>query len=411
MSTQPLVLVADDDRESPARAIALSEEGFRCRHRQRGGWRAGAPEGRGGRPDIVLSTSSCRPRRHRGDAPVARAPARAGDPADGEGLDRDKAKGLDSARTTTSPSHSTRTSSLRACAPSSAAPAARSRVRASSSRRRRDRSRAANGHRTASSCSCRAPSGCSSSTSRECRQGRPAHGAPDKGVGPGIPRRPPVPAGVGEPRRRSSAPPPASRAESGRFQGIGYLLDVDGATSSRLRSSPAAEVPEREATCAHRLIHLRSADPARVSIQRPGSVVLTPRLLPPGSLHAARQNDEVGPLLQRVSLAKSRSRCNRRAAKTTRFCCQGAASRQNSSFLYVTPTNADGMTARQRSGPRSDRTRHGVHVCRCIGARAAAIPCVQSVPARQSRCAHPQIARPSRWARAPSSRRSRSARR
>ena len=63
-------------------------------------------------------------------------------------------------------------------------------------------------------------------------QGRAAHGAADQGVGTGIPRRPAVPAGVGQP-----GPPQAgrrARASPGRirtFQGIGYLLDVEPATS------------------------------------------------------------------------------------------------------------------------------------------------------------------------------------
>ena len=60
------------------------------------------------------------------------------------------------------------------------------------------------------------------------RQGRAPHGAPDQGLGPGVPRRPAVPArlGVSRVRRKLGAAP----GEPGRirtFQGIGYLLDVE----------------------------------------------------------------------------------------------------------------------------------------------------------------------------------------
>ncbi len=41
-------------------------------------------------------------------------------------------------------------------------------------------------------------------------QGRPPHGAPDEGLGPRVPRRPPVPAGLDQPR------PTEARREAGR---------------------------------------------------------------------------------------------------------------------------------------------------------------------------------------------------
>ena len=93
MSTQPLVLVADDEpRITKLVSIALGEEGFRVVTAS-GGEEALA-QGRGGpagrRP---ARHRHARPRRHRGHAPAARAPAGAGHPADRQGLDRRQGQG------------------------------------------------------------------------------------------------------------------------------------------------------------------------------------------------------------------------------------------------------------------------------------------------------------------------------
>ena len=70
------------------------------------------------------------------------------------------------------------------------------------------------------------------------RQGRPPHRAPDQGLGPGVPRRPPVPAGLGQSRvRRKLGAKPGEPGRIKTFQGIGYLLDVDSPSQA---AAPAA---------------------------------------------------------------------------------------------------------------------------------------------------------------------------
>jgi DNA-binding response OmpR family regulator len=49
---------------------------------------------------------------------------------------------------------------------------------------------------------------------------------PDQGLGPGVPRRPPVPAGLGSRVRRKLGASPGEPGRIKTFQGIGCLLDV-----------------------------------------------------------------------------------------------------------------------------------------------------------------------------------------
>ena len=156
-----------------------------------------------------------------------------------KGSTADKAKGLDLGADDYVANRSTPMSSRPASAPSSAAAVARRRGRGSSaSTTSRSTSSAGWCSATASSSSCRGPSGCSSSTWRERRQGRPPHGAADEGVGPGVPRRPPVPARLDQPRPAQAGGAARRARPDQTFQGIGYL-PTSRTPSPRTRAPPS----------------------------------------------------------------------------------------------------------------------------------------------------------------------------
>ena len=236
MSTQPLVLVADDEpRITKLVSIALSEEGFRV-VTANGGEEAlqqgrGVPAGH--RP---AGHRDARSRRHRGDAAAARAPARAGDPADRQGLDRRQGEGPRPRRRRL---HRQAVPSGRARGPrpSGHPPLVRraARRRRHPLRRRRDRPRAAHGHagrRAGPALAHRVAA--PPASRRKRRQGRPPHRAPDQGLGPRVPRRPPVPARLGSrASAASSARSRASRAGSGRSR-----ASATCSTSKARRRSP-----------------------------------------------------------------------------------------------------------------------------------------------------------------------------
>ena len=164
-----------------------------------------------------------RPRRHRGHAPAPRAAA----PVPvilltAKGSTADKAKGLDLGADDyiAKPFH-----------PDELAARVRAVIRRSSGRRarRRRRSRSTTSRSTSSGGWSRRNGELVQLSRtewlllqhlrRQRRQGRPPHRAPDQGLGPGVPRRPPVPAGLGQPR------PPQARRAAGR---AGPDQDVPG---------------------------------------------------------------------------------------------------------------------------------------------------------------------------------------
>ena len=168
MSTQPLVLVADDEpRITKLVSIALGEEGFRVV--TAGSGEEALAKAEEVRPDIVLldivmpdldGIEVMRQLRERRPVAVILLTAK--------GSTADKAKGLDLGADDyiAKPFHPDELAArVRAVLRrSSGRPAG---LRHPQVRRRRDRPRAADGHaRVASSSSCREPNGCCSSTSR-----------------------------------------------------------------------------------------------------------------------------------------------------------------------------------------------------------------------------------------------------
>ena len=213
VSTQPLVLVADDEpRITKLVSIALGEEGFRVvtADERRGG---AAPRPRRSGRTSSCSTSSC---------PTSTASRSCASCASGgrspvilltaKGSTADKAKGLDLGADDyiAKPFHPDELAArVRAVLRRSAGrPAGR---RHPPVRRRRDRPRAADGHprrRARPALADRVAA--APAPGRQRRQGRPPHRAADQGLGPRVPRRPPVPAGLG--RRASAASSAPSRA-------------------------------------------------------------------------------------------------------------------------------------------------------------------------------------------------------
>ena len=219
MSTQPLVLVADDEpRITKLVSIALSEEGFRVVTAS-GGEEALA-KAEEVRPDIVLldivmpdldGIEVMRQLRERRPVPVILLTAK--------GSTADKAKGLDLGADDyiAKPFHPDELAArVRAVIRRSVGRAARAPA-SIALRRRRDRPRAAHGHarrRARPALADRVAA--APAPGRERRQGRAPHGAADQGLGTGVPRRPAVPARLGVAASAASwAPSRASRAGSG----------------------------------------------------------------------------------------------------------------------------------------------------------------------------------------------------
>ena len=85
------------------------------------------------------------------------------------------------------------------------------------------------------------------------RQGRAPHGAADQGLGPGVPRRPAVPARLGlarPPQARGTSP--ASPAGSGRSRGSATCSTSTGAAVTAGRTSATAEDPGAQGAAAER---------------------------------------------------------------------------------------------------------------------------------------------------------------
>ena len=229
MSTQPLILVADDEpRITKLVSIALGEEGFRVVTASSG--EEALQKAEEVRPDIILldivmpdldGIEVMRQLRERRPVAVILLTAK--------GSTADKAKGLDLGADDyiAKPFH-----------PDELAARVRAVLRRSSGaspgsghpevRRRRDRPRAADGHpqrraRPAVADRVAAPP----APRRERRQGRPPHRAADQGLGPEY--RDDLQylrVWVSRVRRKLGSEP----GEPGRiktFQGIGYLLDVE----------------------------------------------------------------------------------------------------------------------------------------------------------------------------------------
>ena len=209
-------------------------------------------EGRGGPPrHRPAGHRDAGPRRHRGHAPAPRAPAGAGDPADGQGLDRRQGQGPRPRRRRL---HRQAVPPGRAGRPRARGhPALLGRAagrRRDPVRRRGDRPRAAHGHpQRGARAALPDRVAAAPAPGRQRRQGRAPHRAPDQGLGPRVPRRPPVPARLGQSRSAaSSAPKPGEPGRIRTFQGIGYLLDVDGdATSPGLGVAPRRCETDRRA--------------------------------------------------------------------------------------------------------------------------------------------------------------------
>ena len=280
MSTQPLVLVADDEpRITKLVSIALGEEGFRVVTANSG--EEALQKAEEVRPDIVLldivmpdldGIEVMRQLREWRPVPVILLTAK--------GSTADKAKGLDLGADDyiAKPFH-----------PDELAARVRAVLRRSSGaqpgagdrrlRRHRDRPRAADGHqrrRARPAVAHRVAA--AAAPRRERRQGRAPHRAADQGLGPGVPRRPPVPAGLGLARpaqagRRSPASPAASRHSR---------ASATCSTSSRRRCLEAADEPRMpEATAVDRArraafrVHggATSVDEARCSAASPADSV------------------------------------------------------------------------------------------------------------------------------------------
>ena len=208
MSTQPLVLVADDEpRITKLVSIALGEEGFRV-VTANGGEEA-LQKAEEVRPDIVLldivmpdldGIEVMRQLRERRPVAVILLTAK--------GSTADKAKGLDLGADDyiAKPFHPDELAArVRAVLRRSSGASPGSGVLAFDDieidleRRMVTRERGAGPALADRVAAPPAPR-------RERRQGRPPHGAPDQGLGPRVPRRPPVPAGLGLAR-----PPQARR--------------------------------------------------------------------------------------------------------------------------------------------------------------------------------------------------------
>ena len=243
MSTQPLVLVADDEpRITKLVSIALGEEGFRVVTASSG--EEALAKAEEVRPDIVLldivmpdldGIEVMRQLRERRPVAVILLTAK--------GSTADKAKGLDLGADDyiAKPFHPDELAArVRAVLRrSSGAQPGRGRPRV---RRRRDRPRAPDGHprrRAGPALADRVAA--APAPRRERRQGRPAHRAADQGLGPGVPRRPPVPAGLGVAVRRKLGAEPGEPGRIKTFQGIGYLLDVEPPV---VPESPQVVIPD-----------------------------------------------------------------------------------------------------------------------------------------------------------------------
>ncbi len=246
MSTQPLVLVADDEaRITKLVALALREEGFRVVTAERG--EEALQKAEEYRPDVVLldivmpdldGIEVMRELRERRPVPVILLTAK--------GSTADKAKGLDLGADdyVAKPFHPDELAArvravlrrARGASPGTGVLAFDD-IEIDLERRIVTRDGELVQLSPDRVAAAPAPRG-------QCRQGRAAHRAAHQGLGTRVPRRPAVPARLGQPR----APQAGRRAgEPGRiktFQGIGYLLDVPPPQ----RDAPVEAAPEeREA--------------------------------------------------------------------------------------------------------------------------------------------------------------------